>query len=86
MPDCLHCGEPLWPDESQRQYANGPVAHLECFMRQFIGSVAHLEKRCSCYIPGSKEGDPEGLSQRQAAEAALALFQQQQEDGGMSDA
>jgi hypothetical protein len=39
-----------------------------------VGSVAHLERRCSCYVPGATEGDPDGLTRRAAAEAAVQAF------------
>jgi hypothetical protein len=45
--------------------------HVECVYRAVAGSVAHIEQRCSCYVPGSTEGDPPGLTKRQAAKAAL---------------
>jgi len=45
--------------------------HRECFLRTLIGSVAHVEKRCSCYVDGSKESDPPGMAKREAAKLAL---------------
>lgn len=42
--------------------------HLECHVRSIAGSVAHQQKRCSCY-GGTGEDDP-ALTKRQAAEAA----------------
>ncbi len=42
--------------------------HFECHMRLTIGSLAHQERRCSCY--GGNEHDPPGMSLRQAARAA----------------
>lgn len=50
--------------------------HLECHMRLILGSVGHLNKRCSCY--GGTDEDPPGMTVR---EAAIAAFQQYQVDG-----
>lgn len=49
--------------------------HHACFMRGIIGSVAHIEKRCSCFGPGGSDQDDPGLSRREAAEASLAAYQ-----------
>ena len=48
--------------------------HLECSIRSVIGSVNHLNKTCSCFVPGSTEGDPPGMTRRQAAKAAADLY------------
>jgi hypothetical protein len=66
MPVCGYCEEPL---EGGRIIGN---THQECAMRTVVGSVAHIEKRCSCYVPGSEEGDPPGMTLREAARAAVA--------------
>lgn len=71
---CIHCGEVVLTSEDTYVYANGPVAHRACALRQVIGSVAHLEQRCSCYVVGASEGDPEGMSRREAAQAAMRLW------------
>jgi hypothetical protein len=81
--DCLFCEEGV--DEArphhQTPYVNAErgvelrVAHHECALRQVLGSVAHLEKRCSCYVEGASEGDPEGMTRREAARAAVRLWQ-----------
>lgn len=39
--------------------------HRECFIRNIFGSIAHQEKRCSCF--GGEDSDPDGISQREAA-------------------
>lgn len=41
--------------------------HRECFRRAMLGSIAHLERRCSCSVPGATETDPPGISKREAA-------------------
>ncbi len=48
------------------------VLHRECAARSAIGSVGHIERRCSCY--GGDVDDPPGMSKREAAAAALRLF------------
>jgi hypothetical protein len=50
---------------------DGLPYHRVCFLRTIIGSVAHVEERCSCFVPGADEGDPPGMTKRQAAELAL---------------
>ena len=45
--------------------------HWECAARMVVGSVGHQMGRCSCN--GGDAGDPEGMTKRQAAQAALAL-------------
>jgi hypothetical protein len=65
---CLWCDEPI---EASRAGVITPVGdlqghcserseHYECFIRQIVGSVAHITMQCSCYIPGSLESDPPG--------------------------
>jgi hypothetical protein len=50
---CLYCAEPVEQDDRGllRYYSLGtppaPV-HMECDLRMSLGSVAHLEGRCSC--------------------------------------
>ena len=39
-----------------------------------VGSVAHVERRCSCFVPGATDTDPEHMSRRQGAEAALRAY------------
>lgn len=60
---CLHRQEPL--DEIVT-----PQLHQECQFRIVMGSLAHLQGRCGCFVAGSEEGDPSGMSVRQAARAA----------------
>ena len=73
--DCPHCGEPVLRHERRDHYANDHRwYHLECFARPVIGSVAHIEGRCGCYVPDSKEGDDPHLSKREAAKAAWRAY------------
>jgi hypothetical protein len=46
--------------------------HHECFIRQVVGSVAHQQRRCSCY--GGHDEDPPDLSRRDAARLALLAW------------
>lgn len=50
------------------------VQHLECHLRGVIGSAAHVQRRCSCYVPGATETDDPGLTRRQAAALAVELW------------
>lgn len=80
---CARCDEPIAEGErgwliphydgaalSERPY------HYACGIRGIIGSVGHIQRRCSCY--GGTDEDPPGMTERQAAEAALALFEEMQ--------
>lgn len=69
---CAFCREPVEDINEPPPYGGQPV-HRECGIRMVIGSVAHQEKRCGCYVPGSEEGDPPHLTLRQAARAACWL-------------
>lgn len=79
---CFHCEEPIAKNEAGFSMfhignlsATRVYEHRACFLRGIFGSVAHIEKRCSCYVPGATCGDPEGLTARQAADAAVAAFE-----------
>lgn len=52
------------------------VEHRECHLRSVIGSVAHVQKRCSCYVLGADETDPPELTKRQAARLAVELWEE----------
>ncbi|HZT29450.1 MAG TPA: hypothetical protein VFA33_06185 [Bryobacteraceae bacterium] len=52
--------------ESEKPY------HFECHMRMVVGSLAHQQRRCSCY--GGTEHDPPGMTLRQAARAAFEYW------------
>lgn len=68
---CVWCSEPVLPDEQAP--ISAPI-HIECSIRSMVGSVAHVEGTCGCYVPGSKETDPPGISLREAAKLAAAAF------------
>lgn len=65
--NCQYCREPLFESELD------PFTqmHIECGFRCCIGSLAHLQGLCGCFVPGSQENDPPGLSLRKAARAAF---------------
>lgn len=65
---CEFCEEPILSGEAPP----GFKCHRECLLRQVIGSVAHQQGRCSCY--GFTE-EPTGLTARQDARAAVALWE-----------
>jgi len=78
---CGHCGEPIAAEDTGWliPHVAGSAAsllpfHHACHLRGVVGSVAHQERRCSCFIPGSQAEDDPALTRRQAAEAALAYF------------
>lgn len=71
---CIHCDEEIEEGDRGIIYANGPVCHLNCFLRSIFGSVAHIRKECGCFVPGSTETDPVGMTRRQAADAAVAEY------------
>jgi len=83
-PVCGWCAEPIEDDGAgdgltdstcsgdKAPGVNGNL-HRECLMRMVLGSVAHIQKRCHCYVPGSEENDDPSLTLRQAAKAVAAL-------------
>lgn len=74
MDPCVFCGELITYADPREDYGDARRAHRNCGLRAVIGSVAHLERRCSCFVPGSQENDPPGMSKRQAADAAVELW------------
>lgn len=71
---CTDCHEPIHHGDIGTISTGLGVEHYECRMRAVVGSVAHSEGRCSCFVPGSTEGDPPGLTAREAAHAALRAY------------
>lgn len=76
-PVCFYCHEPVLPGEESGIVTNA-ASHRECAFRSVAGSLAHMERRCGCFVPGSEEGDPPGLTLRQGARAALDAFKRNQ--------
>lgn len=68
---CPWCDEAIAPGDNLHHMAIGAPWHKECFVRSVLGSVAHQRRRCACYIPGSTENDPPGMTKREAARAAV---------------
>lgn len=71
---CLLCDEAVRDGDSGTVDPGGRVMHYECVMRASIGSVGHQLRRCSCYNKLDPQEDPPGMSRRQAAIAACALW------------
>jgi hypothetical protein len=76
MSVCMWCGEPVTETDECAPIAGGQM-HRECGIRMILGSVAHLDRRCSCFRKGDncedgEPGDPPGMSRREAARAAVA--------------
>ena len=77
---CARCDEPftegdvgvIMPVMAEDPYSIG--YHRECHLRGIVGSVAHQKRECVCY-GGEGEDDP-NLTAREAARAAVTLFQQ----------
>jgi hypothetical protein len=78
--DCTWCGEAVLDGEGKTldvittSGIDTRWIHDECEARGVIGSLAHVEGRCRCAVPGSEAGDPPGLTKRQAAQAALSAW------------
>lgn len=70
MNRCMWCDEAILAGEPTKSDVAGQPFHFNCWVRLIVGSLAHIEHRCSCFVRGSREGDPEGLTLRQAANRA----------------
>ena len=70
--NCRWCGEPIERQDHEALAMCEPM-HRECLYRSVMGSVAHMSRRCSCYVAGSSEGDDPALSRRDAAKAAFEM-------------
>jgi hypothetical protein len=75
---CGHCGERFADGDIGTIDLGGTALHYECGMRLVIGSVGHQKKQCVCY--GREDEDPPGMTKREAARAALRLFEQSASD------
>lgn len=69
---CDYCKEEIAPGE--RADVRPANLHRECLIRGTVGSLSHQMRLCSCYIMGSEEGDPPGLTPRQGALIAYRYF------------
>jgi len=70
--NCTWCDEPVLSTEQHPDF-DEPF-HFECAFRSVAGSLAHLARRCSCFVPGSDENDPPGFSKREAAKQVLEAY------------
>lgn len=70
---CIWCQEAIEAGDDGMVYANGPVAHHECMVRQAIGGVNHILGRCIC-CGGTEDPDPPDMTLRESARAAVKLF------------
>lgn len=81
---CLWCGEEIVDGDQgiMMSYMDTEVTlqpmHKNCMIRQTVGSVARIERHCSCFVPGSEEEDPPGMTRREAADAAVEAWERQQ--------
>lgn len=77
---CLHCHEGFDANDYGIVLPHvGPEGmsfvslHRECQMRALFGSVGHQQGQCACY--GGTQEDPPGMTAREAAKAAYALYE-----------
>jgi len=78
--DCFFCEEPIEEWDALYRFADGLATHRNCFLRQVVGSVAHQMQTCSCYVKGSTLGDPPGMTKRQAADAAVGMWERMEKE------
>ena len=71
---CFWCNEMFVQDDQGKAmpYHNGEATrivyvHKECMLREVMGPLAHLEKRCMCY--GGTDHETPGFTARQEAQA-----------------
>lgn len=79
---CMWCDEEIGPDDRGQMIWHVSATegqymphHQECLLREIVGSVGHQNGDCSC-CGGDGTGDPEGLTPREAAKAAVKLFRE----------
>lgn len=83
--DCLWCDEPIEDGDSgiitpyvdAATNVHRAALHVECHLRQVIGGVNHIEGRCLC-CGGREDPDPPGLTNREAAIAAVAALERRE--------
>ena len=72
---CLHCKEVIREFEQRRPLNGGREwMHLQCLIRNIMGSVGHQKGECSCY--GKVDTSEDGLSLRDAARLAYAYWRE----------
>jgi hypothetical protein len=75
---CFYCQEQIAMGDDGWILVDGHMLHRECSLRSMIGSVAHQQRRCSCYGGGAASEGESGMTRRQAAKAAMDYFQGRQ--------
>lgn len=73
LSNCVWCNEPMLP-EDRNPAIPFLDTHTPCGFRMIMGSLAHLQGRCACFIDGAGEGDPPEMTLRQAAAAAYEYW------------
>lgn len=58
-----------------RALVRNATMHHACLMRCVVGSVGHQQGKCSCF-GGVGDGDPDGMTPREAALAADKYFKE----------
>jgi len=76
---CNYCDEPVEEGERHPAFRSEPM-HRACGLRLIVGSVAHLQGRCSCYVEGSEANDDPKLTKRQAAEEVARFLQRREKE------
>jgi hypothetical protein len=73
-PVCVWCEEVILPKERIPQTPL-LIMHRECAVRSILGSIAHIQKQCSCYGGDVTDYDLlPGLTKRQQARLAYEEF------------
>lgn len=82
---CMYCTEEVVQGDMGTMDSTGVVLHHECQFRMVVGSLAHQQRRCSCY--GGVDAElPEGMSLREEAREAMQLFEYNQLVAGVARA
>lgn len=66
---CDWCGEQMRSGDLVHLLV--PFMHHACTVRAIMGSIGHLEGKCACFVAGSTDDDPPGISKRAAAELVV---------------
>ena len=74
---CARCDEEILPGEGENTIGPSRL-HAECLFRMVMGCVAHIERRCSCFVKGSHDHDPEGMTLREGARAAVRAWEKRE--------
>lgn len=86
---CERCGEGFAPSDygtiipfiEASGSARPAYEHRECTLRGIVGSVGHQLRECGCF--GGTYDDPPGLTKREAARAAVELYESNQHAIGL---